>query len=736
MFDFSGWATKNDVKCRDGRTIRRNAFKDMDGEQVPLVWSHDHKSPENVLGHAILENRPEGVYAYCTLNENTKGGRQTKALIKHGDIKSLSIYANDLVESAGNVTHGVIREVSVCLAGANPLAVIDNVMAHGMDSDAGGVTIYAGEDEPIIIHSMEGENDMYEDDELLEDELDEEEFDEEDYEDDELDEEFDEEDYEDDVEDYEDDSDIEHSGFDYDDMMDTFSDEQLAMIDSIVEGAYADGYADAENDYDGGNDMRHSVFDNQQNEVVLSHDAMNEIFEDAKSLGSLKQSALAHAGDYGIDDIDLLFPDAKATSTEPEFIKRKTEWVSKVMSGVKHLPFTRIKSLFADITEDEARAKGYIKGNRKVEEVFGLLKRQTGPCTIYKKQKLDRDDIIDIKDFNVVAWLRQEMRGMLEEEVARAILIGDGRSAVSPDKVKEDCIRPIWKDDELFTIANDVLYTSTDSAEMKAKKFIKSVIKTRKNYRGGGNITLFCGEDILSDMLLIEDKNERVIYDSVDKLKTVLRVKDIVTVPQFDTLTRVVAGKTKVMAGILVDLNDYSVGTDKGGEVNTFDDFDIDFNQEKYLMETRCSGALTKPFSAMVYEFTIGTAVEPAGPSDPTDVLFTSGTTKVSDIQGALDISDANITGSLYYQEAFTDFASGAKGYFLAIDPGAASGATVVVKYAGSTDKVKKATGDDTNLYVINITDKKAKIVITSTLNGETVEKTYAVTGLKLLKED
>lgn len=734
MFDFSGWATKNDVKCRDGRVIRRNAFKDMDGKTVPLVWSHDHKSPDNVLGHAVLENRPEGVYCYCSLNEDTKGGKQTKALIKHGDLNSLSIYANDLVERGSDVTHGVIREVSVCLAGANPLAVIDNVMAHSMDGEAGGVgvIIYGGDEEPLV-HSMEGEEEMYDDyenDEFVDqDEIDDEYENDEFVDQDEIDDNYDENDG------VENEGDIRHAGLSANDILDTLTDEQFSLMDQLINDAYLAGLA--ENDNGGNEEMKHSVFENQGKETaVISHDALQTIFEDAKSLGSLKQSALAHAAEYGINDIDLLFPDAKATSNEPEFIKRKTTWVAKVLNGVKHLPFTRIKSLFADITEEEARAKGYIKGNRKVEEVFGLLKRQTGPCTIYKKQKLDRDDIIDIKDFNVVSWLRQEMRGMLDEEIARAILIGDGRSAVSPDKVKEDCIRPIWKDDELFTIKNDVLYTSTDTPEMKAKKFIKSVIKTRKNYNGSANITLFCGEDILSDMLLIEDKNERVIYDSVDKLKTVLRVSDIVTVPQFDTLTRVINGKTKVMAAILVDLNDYSVGTDKGGEVNTFDDFDIDYNQEKYLMETRCSGALTKPYSAMVYEFTIGTAVEPAGPSDPTDVLFTGGTTKVSDIQGALDISDANITGSLYYQAAFTDFDSDAKGYFLAIDPGAASGATVTVKYAGSTDKVKKATGDDTNLYVINITDKKAKIVITSTLNGETVEKTYAVTGLKLLKED
>lgn len=741
MFDFSGWATKNDVRCRDGRIIRKNAFKDMDGVRVPLVWSHDHKSPENVLGHAVLKNKDEGVYAYCSLNDETKGGRQTKSLIKHGDINSLSIFANDLVERGHEVVHGVIRELSVCLAGANPLAVIDNVMCHGgvEDADGNGIIIYGGDSEPIIVHSDEGDNDMFndeEDDENLdyeeEDDVEEEDDEDEaeDLEDDDEDE--DDEDEEEDEDEYEDDEDdeniVKHSAnLTADDILDTLTEEQFNVVDAIINDAYNKGLED------GGNEMKHSVWDNEKSvekkEVTLSHDAMNSLFSDAQSCGSLKQACIAHAADYGIDDINMLFPDPKATSTEPEFIKKRTEWVAAVMNGVKHVPFSRIKSIFADITEEEARAKGYVKGNRKIEEVFGLLKRETSPTTIYKKQKFDRDDILDVKDFNVVAWVRQEMRIKLEEEVARAILIGDGRSTLSPDKIKEDCIRPIWKDDELFTIKNNVAYSSSDTAEMKAKKFIKTVIKTRKSYTGSGNLTMFCGEDILADMLLIEDKNERVIYDTVEKLKTVLRVKNIVSCPLLDGLTRDDGTNTYTLGAILVDLGDYSVGTDKGGEINSFDDFDIDFNQLKYLMETRFSGALTKPYSAMVYEFAVTGTVDPAAYT--TDgILFTGDTVKASDICDGIYFNSENIVGECYKQTGWTAFSATASkntGYFFAFNAG--SGNTVSVIGEGEVKAVTASSGAADATHVVRVDNKhKCKVVVTD----GTITKTYAVTGLKM----
>ena len=574
-FDFSGWATKANIKCADGRTIMPNAFEHDNGKTVPLVWNHQHDNPNEVLGHALLENRPEGVYAYCTFND-TESGQVAKQLVQHGDVDALSIYANQLKERMSCVIHGNIREVSLVLAGANPGASIQNVIKHGEEFDD-EAEIYTGENIELMHAGCESSSSSEEDDKKKKKK----------------------------------DNELEHSKNSesdseetVEDVFNTLNEKQKIVVLGLIGEALKDDESDEENE--GGDDtMKHNVFDNDQTQTegVLSHDAMNTIITDAKRYGSLKESFLAHAGDYGIDDIDWLFPEAKTLNVPPEFIKRDTGWVSKVMNATKHSPISRIKSIFANITEEDARAKGYIKGKMKKEEVFGLLKRTTTPTTIYKKQKLDRDDVIDITDFDVVSWLKAEMRLMLDEEIARAILVGDGRPASSDDKINEQNIRPIWTDDDLFTIKAAVNITSTSTDEEKAKEFIRTVIKSRKNYKGSGEPTLYTTEDVLTDCLLIEDTNGRVIYDSITKLATALRVKEIITVPVMENLSRTDdEHNTLSLMGIIVNLTDYNVGADKGGSISMFDDFDIDYNQQKYLIETRCSGALIKPYSAIALE--------------------------------------------------------------------------------------------------------------------------------------
>lgn len=570
-FDFSGWATRNDLKCSDGRTIRRDAFKDNNGQTVPLVWNHQHNDSMNVLGHALLENRDQGVYAYCTFND-TESGQNAKLLVEHGDVTALSIYANQLKQQGGNVLHGAIREVSLVLAGANPGAFIDSVLTHGEASDEEAI-IYTGEDISLA-HSDEPvkkKEDAKEDTSEKEDKP------------------MAEDNKEKTIQDV------------FDEMTEEQKNVVYAMIGmALEEQGGADD--DEEDNSEGGNkDMKHNVFDQDQyqEENVLSHSDMETIINDAKRYGSLKESFLAHAEDYGIDNIDYLFPDAKNVTPTPEFIKRDTDWVQKVMSGVHHTPFSRIKSMFANITEDEARAKGYIKGNLKKEEVFSLLKRTTTPTTIYKKQKLDRDDVIDITDFDVVAWLKAEMRLMLDEEIARAILVGDGRLSSSDDKINETNIRPIVSDDALYTIRKKVSVAHGATDDVKAKTFIKAAIKARKDYKGSGNPTLYTTEDVVTDCLLLEDTTGRRLYNSVNDLATTLRVKEILTI---EVMEGVKGPEGGVLMGIIVNLADYNVGADKGGAVNMFDDFDIDYNQQKYLIETRCSGALIKPYSAIELE--------------------------------------------------------------------------------------------------------------------------------------
>lgn len=584
-YDFSGWATKNDLLCSDGRTIRRDAFKDNDGKVVPLVWNHDHTDPSNVLGHALLKNVADGVYAYGSFNSNPKA-IEAATLLAHGDIKALSIWANKLQQRGGDVLHGDIKEVSLVLAGANPAAIIDSVMVHGEESDEEAI-IYTGES---ICHSSgELKDETEETEETVE------------HADDKADE----------PEKSDDDETIA-------DIFETLSEKQKNVVYALIAEIISENKGEEnEDNKEEDSVMKHNVFEQQngdQQENVLCHADVKAAFDDAKRYGSLKDSFVAHGlnevtymahadGDYGIKNIDYLFPEARNVNNTIDFIKREDSWVRDFMSRVHRSPFSRIKSVHANITEDEARAKGYIKGNMKKEEVFTLLKRSTTPTTVYKKQKLDRDDVLDITDLDTVALVKGEMRGMLDEEIARAALVGDGRSASDDDKINEVNIRPIWTDADLYSIKVPIAVAAGDDDNKKATNFIRAAIKSRKNFRGSGTPVLYTTEDMLSDMLLLTDTTGRDIYDTVEKLCKKLRVSEIITVPVMEGLTRQVESKTRTLAGIIVNLQDYNIGADKGGSINMFEDFDIDYNQMKYLIETRCSGALTKPYSAMVLEF-------------------------------------------------------------------------------------------------------------------------------------
>lgn len=573
-YDFSGWATRNDIRCSDGRTIRKGAFAEQDGTTVPLVWNHNHVDADNVLGHAILENRDQGVYAYCFFND-TKQGNNAKELVTHGDICSLSIFANQLKQNGGDVIHGAIREVSLVLAGANPGAKIENIMAHGDNSEEEAI-IYNDSDEINLAHSEEKEKMEEENKEKT-----------------------------------------------VKDVIDSMTEEQrnvmYALIGEAIESTKNESDDDQSNEEE--NQMKHNAFENEdqtkkEETETLSHSEFMEIVSEAKRKGSMKDAFLEHNITeipylaHSITNVGNLFPEAKAVSRVPEVVDRDQTWVGNVMASVKHTPFSRVKSFYANITADEARAKGYVKGAKKVEEVITALKRTTDPQTVYKLQKMDRDDIIDITDFDVVAWLKGEMRGKLDEEIARAILIGDGRSASSADKVDPLKIRPVYQDDTTYTIKRILTRASGADDSAFAKAFIKDVVKSRKEYKGSGNPTLYTTEDMLTSMLLIEDTTGRVIYDTIEKLKTALRVRDIVTVPVMENVGRedTSAHKKWNLLGVLVNLSDYNVGADKGGSVNMFDDFDINYNKYEYLIETRCSGALVKPYSAITFEEEISTA--------------------------------------------------------------------------------------------------------------------------------
>ena len=555
-YDFSGWATKYNVKCSDGRTILKHAFKEDDSKVIPLVWNHNHVEADNVLGHAYLEERDEGIYAYCSLND-TEQGRNAKELVQHGDITSLSIFANKLKQNVNKeVMHGVIREVSLVLAGANPGASIDYVVAHADDSESEDATIYNDENALEMFHAEEKPDDTgtkKEGDSTKKDKKEK----------------------------------------TVQDVLDTMTEEQLNVLYLLV------GAANEEAKNGGKEEMKHNAFDEIKNDKgeVLTHSEFVEIIAEARQKGSVKDAFLAH----GITDIGNLFAGDKSVGG-PETVSRDMEWVAKIMGAVHHTPFARVKSSLINITGEQARAKGYVKGNQKVEEVITALKRSTSPQTVYKLQKIDRDDIIDITDFDVISYLKSEMRVMLDEELARAFLIGDGRSAEANDKINPINIRPVWGDSETYTVKRVLERASGASDEAFAKAFIKDVIKSRKLYKGSGNPTLFTTEDMLTNMLLIEDKNERVVYDTVEKLKTALRVSDIVTVEPMEGANRKDASNQYNLLGVLVNMRDYNVGADKGGNVNMFDDFDINFNKYEYLIETRCSGALVKPFSAITFE--------------------------------------------------------------------------------------------------------------------------------------
>lgn len=586
-YDFSGWATRNDIRCTDGRTIRQNAFADQDGIEVPLVWNHQHNDPDNVLGHAVLENRPNGVYAYCKLND-TPSGKQAKSLVQNKDVTSLSIWANGLKQKGGDVLHGVIREVSLVLAGANPGAYIDSVMAHGEYSDE-EVIIYSGENLELYHASTEDKKEYKKEEKVPQQQ--------------------------------QQSQNTSGSGKTVKEVLETLNDEQsnavYALIGALYKQAKSGNLPDLDdeesqqsqnaNSKEEDEEMKHNVFEanTYDTDDNLIHDGLQEIINDAKRQGSMKESFLAHADEYGITNIDYLFPDNKNLDTPPQFIQREMDWVKTVINGTHHTPFSRIKSTFADITADEARAKGYLKGNRKKDEVFTLLKRTTSPTTIYKKQKMDRDDVIDITDFDVIAWLKSEMRMMLDEEIARAILIGDGRLASSDDKIKEDCIRPIVSDDDLYTIKSKVEVATNATPADKAKAFIDQVIRSRKDYKGSGTPTLFTTEDVVTECLLLEDGIGHKLYKSEQELATAMRVSNIVTVEVMEGLKN---KDNEEVLGIVVNLLDYNVGADKGGAINMFDDFDIDYNQQKYLIETRCSGALIKPYSAIALSLKVKSA--------------------------------------------------------------------------------------------------------------------------------
>ncbi len=626
-FDFCGYATRNDVLCADGRTIRRNAFKDQDGKKVPLVYNHLHNDMSQVIGHALLENRKDGVYCYGYLNDTDLAQKVAKKQLQHGDLTAMSIYANHLKQMAGDVVHGIIREVSLVLAGANEGAYIDWVLEHSDDGDDSAAILQPDSFDPNYFISLshsdmddfdDDDDEDYdpEDDDFDDDDEDYDPEDDEDY-DPEDDDDFDDDDNDDDYDDDEDDEDLEHDDLDDEttvgDILDTLNENQQAAVVQLI------GAMNEEEDYG----MKHNIFDSDsQTGNFLSHSDEVEIIENAKRVGSLKDAYLQHceslgmdrdelmhgdgddpAARYGIDHIEALFPEYKNLNVPPEWIKRDTTWVPKVLNGAHHTPFSRIKSMFANLTEDEARAKGYIKGNQKKDQVFSLLKRTTDPQTVYKRQKLDRDDQIDITDFNVVAWIKSEMRGQLDEELARAMLVGDGRLPSDDDHISEEHIRPIWKDADLFAVKVTITMKAGATDDDKARAFLRANLKARKYYKGSGSPKMFTTDSLLSDVLLLEDGIGRMLYETEQAVATKCRVSEIVPVEIMEGLTDDTMGD---LAAIVVNMTDYNVGADKGGAVSMFEDFDIDYNQNKYLIETRCSGALVKPYSALIFSFKQG----------------------------------------------------------------------------------------------------------------------------------
>ena len=651
-YDFGGWATRNNIECSDGRVIMKDAFKQNDGQKVPLVWNHQHDDPNEVLGHALLENREEGVYAYCKFND-TDSGRQAKALVVNGDVDKLSIYANKLKSQMNNVVHGCIREVSLVLAGANPGAFIDSVITHSDESgDEEEAVIYTDEDLEIITdknevyekskaqeenpedNKNESEKSESENSEKDESSNNEEPSQEESESDDEVEHSDKSMDVEDVFADLKDDDknviysligEVEKTGKvnanneKFVKVFEGLTDEQQEMVYALV-GKAADEYDNKNKDNKEGEKeiMKHNVFEkDEKNDTLVHSEIVADALADAKKYGSMRESFLEHAAANNIQNVDYLFPEAKELNTPPVVIKDNEEWVNVIMNSVRRSPFSRVKTTFAKMDETTARAKGYIKGKMKADIALSLLKRVTTPTTVYIKNTMDRDDVIDITDFDVVTWLKGEMRGQLNKELALAMLLGDGRNVSDDNKINEQNIRPIVSDDNLYTIKYEIKsgrdYKNTGNSasdnDSLYKGIIRGAIKSRKEYKGSGKPTFFTTEDILTDLLLIEDQNGRVIYDSIEKLATAMRVSKIVTVPEMESRTDIY--------GIIVNFNDYTAGADKGGHVGMFDDFDIDYNQMKYLMETRMSGALTVPYSAIVLKkestVTPGPEVNPAG---------------------------------------------------------------------------------------------------------------------------
>lgn len=702
-YDFAGYVTRNDVLCSDGRIIRRNAFKHMDGQRVPLVWQHKYSSVSNVLGHVDLENREDGMYGFCSLNE-TDNGRAAKEAVKHGDISAFSIFANGLKEAGNNVLHGNIKEVSLVLAGANPEAFIEtDTISH----DDGSMDIL--EEGEFVVKFENQKMDYLK---------------------------------------HEDDSNAKNSSNEtvkevFQRAMSKLDETEQDVIYAII-GAASKGVEHSDFDYDDYEEeeedvMKHNLFENDETIEggVLSHSELNEFVrvsvEDAvQNKASLRDSFLYHAQDYGIENIDVLFPEAKLLDNPPSWISEDMEWVSDVLGSTKHSPFSRIKSQYANITEDDARARGYIKGNQKKEEVFPILSRVTTPTTIYKKQKLDRDDIVDITSFDVVSWIKAEMRVKLNEELARAILIGDGRNILSEDKINEENIRPVYSDSRLFTLRKRIANQSEMTDKQFADNVVKAVLESRKDYKGKGTPAFYCAPGTLTRFMLAQDLNGRRIYETESSVLNALRVSKIVEVTPMEDISK----DGYDLLGIVVNLGDYNVGADKGGDINLFDDFDIDYNQYKYLLETRCSGALVTPYSAVVIEMSqtqsqIDAVVEPMG---PTETIFD---TNVSDIQENVIINSKRFRGTSKFLEDSSSpiVTEWGEGNFVALKFTAPDGAVVKAGLDPSSGSGLVELDDDMN-GVWKISDQYTQsFVVETTVDGVTSRKEYNLTSLRCKKQ-
>ena len=786
-YDFCGYATKNDLRCADGRVIRHDAFKENDGQVVPLVWQHVHSDPTNVLGHALLENRDDGVYAYATFN-NTPSGQHAKEMVKHGDISAMSIYANRLKQYGSDVVHGIIREVSLVLAGANPGAYIENIsFAHAdgtytdVDDEA---VIYSGPDTiEYISHADENEEDEVGDDildQLTDEQIDAvnriidaaiegavDDLDDDDSlddltpeqleaigdlvedavndalehadDDDDIDYDDDYDDEDDDYDEYDEYDDVQHADDDdtIEDVWNTLNDDQKDLVYFLL-GQTAEEEVQHGAIYDGGFDMKHNVFDDSyyedETDDILTHDEFDAIMEDAANANSLRDVFLAH----GITNLDVLFPEAKLVTPTPEIISRDMGWVDQLWNGIKRTPFAHIKSTAANITGEEARARGYVKGNLKAEEVVTLLSRETGPQTIYKKQKLDRDDVVDITDIDVIAWLKQEMRLMLNEEICRAILVSDGRNVNHPDKIKQDKIRPIYQDDDVYTIHYAITYDASDTEDKKASKIADAAVRARKDYKGSGTPWMFASNEVISDLMLAKDGIGRRLYQDENALKSALRVAKIIECPILENVQRTTgtgaAAKTWDLKALIFNPIDYTVGADKGGAVSLFDDFDIDYNQMKYLIETRISGALTKPYSAIALEtqnFLKELSVAPMAGSD--DLWGTP----VSDVQSNIAFDDNRVTGTLKHVASGALVDSWGAGNFIAVDlsdndfTGLTSVKVGMEPSAGAG--LQEIINDPDKSGVFKVSNKyNQKLVVVQTNGKDTVTQKYTLSGLTL----